>query len=449
MKKILLFLFAISFSASVFAQWVEEATGFSAASRGINQIVITSHDNAWATAYDGSGGGANVRDFTRTTDGGSTWVSGTVTAAPSSYSWSCLTAVDDNTAWAMFFKNTAQATGGVYKTTDGGATWSQQGAGTIFHTTGVSFPDVIYFWDANTGVAVGDPVNNEFEIYTTSDGGTTWTGADAASIPDPISGEYGYTRVFSVSGDIFWFGTNKGRIYKTTDHGATWSAVQVTGFTDITEIAFKDENLGWARYLDASSVQTLMRTTDGGATWSQVNPSGPIHTGGICYVPKTDMTLVSTGVDYLGGDLGSSYSLDGGDTWETIDEGIQYTNVHFYDNITGWAGGFNIDATTAGISKYDNGFVATGIASVQNDFKFNLYPNPSNGLVYVSFDAENNLPIQVQVTDAFGRVVFQKTYKDKSELWLRSIDLRNYSKGVYFLKLENGGNETMNKLIVQ
>lgn len=451
MKKTLLTLFSISLlTAPVLAQWIEESTGFTTASRGINQIVITSHDNAWVTAYNGSGSGsANVRDFSRTTDGGNTWTAGTITVAPANYSWSCLAAIDENTAWAMFFKNTAAATGGIFKTTDGGATWTQQGAGVIFATANTSFPDVLHFWDENTGLAVGDPVSGEFEIYTTADGGTTWTAVSGANIPDPIAGEYGYTRVFAVSGDIFWFGTNKGRIFKTTDHGATWTVVQVTGLTDLIQIDYKDENLGWAKYLDASSNVTFMRTTDGGATWTQVNPSGTMYKGSFCYVPKTDMTLVSTGVDYTLPDIGSSYSLDGGDTWETIDDGIQYTTVKFYDNITGWAGGFNLDATTGGVFKYDGGFVATGIAPAAAAYKMNLYPNPSNGVFYLSFDAENNQPVNIQITDAMGKLVMKTSFKDKSQLWLKAIDMSGFSNGVYFLTVENNGYETMQKLIVQ
>ena len=225
--------------------------------------------------------------------------------------------------------------------------------------------------------------------------------------------------------------------------------MQVTGLIDLIEIDFKDENLGWAKYVDASAVQTVMRTTNGGESWTQVNPSGTFHYGGFCYVPKTDMTLVSTGVDFTNNDLGSSYSLDGGDTWVDIDFDIQYTTVNFFDNITGWAGGFNLDATTGGVFKYDGGFVATGITPVSTAYQMKLYPNPSTGLFYISFDAANNLPVNLQVTDAMGKLVLQETFKDKSQLWLKSIDLRRYPQGVYFLKLENDGNETLHRLMVQ
>ena len=93
--------------------------------------------------------------------------------------------------------------------------------------------------------------------------------------------------------------------------------------------------------------------------------------------------------------------------------------------------------------------MATGITPAIADYKLKLYPNPSTGLFYLGFDAENNLPINVLVTDALGKVILKTEYKDKSQLWLKSVDLTNYAPGVYFLKLENNGNETTQKLIVQ
>jgi photosystem II stability/assembly factor-like uncharacterized protein len=453
MKKILLVLLATSFSLATFAQWIEQATGFSAASRGINQIVITDENTAWATAYNGSGSGsANVRDFTRTIDGGNTWTAGTVTGPASTYNWSCLSAIDGNTAWALFYKNTSTATGSIYKTSDGGTSWTQQGTGQVFMTSNVSFPDIIYFWDENTGVTMGDPVNGEFEIYTTADGGTTWTAVDTMNIPDAQTGEYGYVRVLSVVDNILWFGTNQGRIYKSSDYGATWSVVQVTGFTDITEISYRDENNGLAKYTDVNDpgfATTLKRTTDGGATWEDVTPMGTFFHGSMCYVPGTYDVVVSTGVNYTIGDFGSSYSLDGGNTWVTIDSAVQYTTVNFFNPSTGWAGGFNTDASTGGIFKYAGAFIGTNIPISQSNLDFKLYPNPSDGVFYISFEAKNNLPINIQVSDGMGRIVMQKTYKNKNELWLHSLDLRNFSPGVYFLKVENDGTESMKKLVVQ
>ena len=41
-----------------------------------------------------------------------------------------------------------------------------------------AFPNVVYFWDENIGFAQGDPVDGEYELYTTVDGGENWIEVD-------------------------------------------------------------------------------------------------------------------------------------------------------------------------------------------------------------------------------------------------------------------------------
>lgn len=445
MRKTLLLFFSCAFSIVASAQWLEQATGFTTASRGINQIVIIDKNIVWAESYDGSGSNASVRDYTLTTDGGSTWIPGKV-PAPTSYNWSCLAAIDESTAWAMFYKASTGTTGRIYKTTDGGLNWTQQGSN-IF-TASTAFPDVIYFWDANTGVAVGDPVNGEYEIYTTADGGTTWNPVSGANIPNPTTGEYGLTRSFAARGNYFWFGTNDGRIFKSTDKGSTWTVYE-TGYpgTELTSITFANENIGWVNSTNPTDKSTiLLRTLDGGNTFNNLTTPGADTVYQVGYVPYTINTIVSSWVN--SGSYGSSYSLDGGDTWTEIDNGVQHLTVSFLSNYVGWSGGFNIDDVTGGIYKYTGSFVATGDEQIEESSSFNLYPNPSNGLFYFSYETENSESIQLRVTDAIGKIVFDKTYSDKTQTWLRSIDLRNFSKGIYFLDIENNGNHISKKLVI-
>ena len=40
-------------------QWIEQASGFTTASRGIRFLDAIDNDTAWAIAYDGSGGGCS------------------------------------------------------------------------------------------------------------------------------------------------------------------------------------------------------------------------------------------------------------------------------------------------------------------------------------------------------------------------------------------------------
>src|SRR5215831_10620378 len=121
MKKIFILLILSCFVMHSEAQWKTQAVGFPRY-RAVNQIVPVSKNVVWATASDEDANPAIAgRDYCRTTDGGDTWTIGRVSAAPASYLWSNMTAVDENTAWAMFWDDTLLSTGGIYKTTDGGA----------------------------------------------------------------------------------------------------------------------------------------------------------------------------------------------------------------------------------------------------------------------------------------------------------------------------------------
>ena len=354
MKKLLLFALIVLSSVTVNAQgtWVSQATGFTDISSGIRNVSAVDSNVVWVSSYDGSGGGASRTDFSRTTDGGNLWTAGTI-PCPVSYDWSMINAVDANTAWAIYYDAVAGAGGGIWKTTDGGATWNQQGAGLIFDAN--SFPDVVHFWDANNGFAMGDPnPSNYFEIYTTTDGGTTWTRVSAANIPVPLAGEYGIVGHYSVVGNDVWFDTNKGRVYHSTDKGATWT-VASTGITvpanGAIDVCFYSATNGIARLYNATTGGNSMRVSaDGGATWTVATPVGNFFGSDVKYVPGTPSRLVSTGA--ATGFVGSSISDDGGLNWTDIETAAQRTALGVVDSTHMWTGGFTTSSTTDGIFKY-------------------------------------------------------------------------------------------------
>ncbi len=354
MKKRLLIglLFLSAIAAKAQGVWVSQATGFADVSSGVRNVCAVDSNVVWIASYDGSGGGANRQDFSRTIDGGATWAAAAVTGVPASHDWSMINAVDANNAWAVFYNANVGSGGGIWHTSDGGATWTQQGVGSIFNSS--SFPNVVHFWDANVGFAMGDPNPTEFEIYTTTDGGATWTVVPGANIPAPLSGEYGIVGHYCVIGDDVWFDTNKGRVYHSTDKGLNWT-VASTGITvpanNVIDIAFYSTTNGIARlYNSTSGANTVKTTSDGGATWGSITPSGNMFGSDIKYVPGTPSRLVSTGA--ATGFVGSSYSDDGGLTWVTIETDMQRTALGIVDSSTMWAGGFTTSPTSDGIFKY-------------------------------------------------------------------------------------------------
>src|SRR5207244_217041 len=148
--------------------------------------------------------------------------------------------------------------GGIFKTTDGGATWNQQSAGSTFTGT-TSFPNSVYFYDANNGFILGDPDYQSsagyFEIYTTSDGGTTWTRVPKANIPTFISGETGLNNVFEVRGATVWFTTTRGRVFKSVNSGLNWTVAN-SGAKYPYIVAFADS-------LNGLVLDTTITTTSG------------------------------------------------------------------------------------------------------------------------------------------------------------------------------------------
>ncbi len=433
MKKLLLSFSLLLMGFTSFAQaWVEQATAFTTASRGIEDVQIVDANTVWCTAYDGVTPTNAIQEFTRTSDGGSTWTPGLIDVGDTTLSITNITAVDALTAWVGVYDGT-NGLGAVYQTTDGGVSWNQQ---TIseFTTSAESWLDAVHFFNANNGIAFGDPEGGEFEVYTTADGGNTWTRVPGTSLPDPAAGEYGYNGGYAVAGNTIWFTTNKGKIYKTTDMGVTWSKINgPTGFTDFGSAAINGR-----LHFSNDTTGLIIGTLNGSATtptykiWKTVNgttwDTGTVYTGYrlLTYIPGTT-TIVSTSQSATPG-TGSAYSIDNGVTWTTIDTGTQRGSVAFLDGSTGWCGGFNVDDVLGGIFKFDG-----NLGNQQFDANtVKVYPNPASTVVTIS--AQQLDSYNVKVTDITGKVMLTREFSTVEN----TVDVSNFAAGVYFFEINSG-----------
>jgi photosystem II stability/assembly factor-like uncharacterized protein len=296
----------------------------------------------WAYGVDATG--AILDTYTKSTDGGATWTLGTFSAGTG---LSQLFAIDATTCWALF--NTG-ATQGLYKTTNGGTTWAKQG--TAYGSA--SFADAMGFFDANNGFAIGDPNGGYFEIYTTSDGGATWSARiPTGNIPTPLSGEYGITGDYSIYGpNDAWFGTNKGRVFHSSDKGVHWTAKLLPfGTSQTVQPEFVDalNGIAYRSFLNVGIGDSLNVTSDGGTTWQGLAVAGTFYARYITHIPGTSTYVGSAGL--AGTDQGICFSYDGGHNWWVISAGGDYLASAWKDIATGWCG------TTATTKKSTGGML--------------------------------------------------------------------------------------------
>lgn len=85
---------------------------------------------------------------------------------------------------------------------------------------------------------------------------------------------------------------------------------------------------------------------------------------------------------------------------------------------------------------------------VINDMNF--YPNPTdNGKFNLSFNLKEHGDLDVRVYDINGKEVYTEHWPGFEGKYEKLIDLGNEAKGVYFVKVQQGGNAQVKKLIVQ
>jgi len=432
MKKTLLLLAGgLLLTTSVQAQWVQQPFSFAQDLLPLYTDAVDAN-TAWALS-SGLFTQDAANQVARTFNGGQNWtvltISGVNTATETVQS---LSAVSATTAWVVTLNDTG---GRILKTSDGGSTWVRQGAN-AFSTD--SYPNTIYFFNANDGMVMGDPDGANGggpEIYYTANGGTTWT--RVLNVPVGTSGEYGTFFPPAAVGNSIWFPNDEGDIFHSTDKGVTWTVARGVASEPIENIAFRDEQNGLAVIADANATNhELYRTADGGTTWRRTTYTGPLRGWGLDNVPGTGNYL-SVGINLGNGDSGSSYSRDNGQTWTNIETTINHLFVDAASPTAVWSGAVNASTGAGtGVNKLTSTVLPTRAATMM--LGGSVTPNPSiDGLFRVQWlPATHTGTIMLTVSDALGRQVQHRTL-EASRATEITLDLSQQKAGLYQVKLES------------
>jgi len=312
---------------SAAAQWRPQQSRITADFRGLS---VVSPWVVWASGTKGT--------YARTTDGGATWQSGTVSGA-AQLDFRDVEAFDANTAYLLSIGKDQQSR--IYKTTDGGAHWTLQ----FTNRYPEAFFDAMAFWDRDHGIAISDPVNGRFVMIVTENGGQTWADVPATNIPPALNGESEFAAsgtCLAVQGQAnVWFVTGgaTARVFRSTDRGRTWSVTKApiasgVESAGIFSIAFIDANRGvivggdYRKPNDAGD--NVAVTADGGRNWKLSagrQPAG-FRSGAVFVAP---LTIIAVGTS------GSDVSTDGGTSWTPLDS-ENYNSVATRNGVV-WAVG--------------------------------------------------------------------------------------------------------------
>jgi photosystem II stability/assembly factor-like uncharacterized protein len=310
-KYLIVLLICCGLNRTALAQWQPQSVNTEASFRTVD---MAGAEVIWIGGTKGT--------YVRSADGGKTWQTGTVPDAQNC-DFRDVKAFDAQTAILMSAGPAEQGQARLYKTANGGQTW------TLLYQTqqkGVFF-DGIAFWDKEHGIVFSDPIDGRWFILTTADGGQSWQPVPTTSLPAMTPGE----AAFAASGTSMvvqgkrnvWIASGGGtasRVFRSTDRGQTWSVAatplpsgEATGLFGMH--FFNDKNgiaVGGNYKQEKQPYPNGVITRDGGQSWTQLTPAAPAGLKEAVALLPGDRLLVV-------GPSGTGISADQGQTWQQLD----------------------------------------------------------------------------------------------------------------------------------
>ncbi len=235
---------------------------------------------------------------------------------------------------------TGFSSGGVWKTTDGGANWIPVFDDQLWPSIGdieidPNDPETVY-------VGTGDPNISFYPmlgdgVYKSTNGGATWTNIGLQQqrvISKIVLHPSDPNIIFAASMGLPFVRDNNRGLYRTTDGGASWQQVlfisDQAGVTDVVMDPFDPNVLyasGWDRVRNnqesviSGPGAKVFKSTDGGSTWTMLTtdlPQGNLGRTGLAISKNTPGLLC---VMYVGTNshLSAIYrSTNGGANWSQV-----------------------------------------------------------------------------------------------------------------------------------
>ncbi len=255
---------------------------------------------------------------------GTTLATWTKTSCPAAGNINCF-AVSGSNVFAGILN------GGIYVTTNNGASWTESDAGLITNSS------VLSLLASGSNLFAGTYGNG---VYFSNNNGVSWSSV--------ITGLPTNSTITSLiaNGAYIFAGTYGNGVYLSNNNGTSWTVVNGLSAT-LAVVALATNGSS----IFAATQSGLFRSNDNGATWTALNgiPSSAL----ISAIAANGSTLYATT-----NNNGIYYSSDNGATWTTVNNGLQ-GNVNF-SSLT--LNGSDVYAGTIGQVYHSPGATSTGIA---------------------------------------------------------------------------------------
>jgi photosystem II stability/assembly factor-like uncharacterized protein len=246
-------------------------------------------------------------------------------------------------------------------------------------------------------------------------------------------------------------------LFKTTNGGTTWTNMVSPLFpvgSVITDIALHPTNPNkvWVTFsvgyspTNPNQSKKVFYSADAGLTWTNITeglPPAPVWTIAISAETYDDGVYVGTGMGVYYRDSRTGQFIPYQN--QQMPKGTIVTDLKIHAPTRRiYAGTYGRGIWRADL--YDNPqYVYALRQNIDTKAFLGVYPNPTTGLVKVSWD-NDKIPVEsLKITDLMGRIVYSDTqFKGKSV-----INMSLFSRGIYLIQLKTDVETVVKKIILQ
>jgi len=206
---------------------------------------------------------------------------------------------------------------------------------------------------------------------------------------------------------------------------------------------FQLNGSGGLNYFYPSNNPLVLPSSSTSYTLSGSDANGCVNTGSCFVTVKPVPTLsITTSQNTICAGQAATINCTGAQSYSWNTGAISPNIIVSPVNNTGYVvTGFGLNGCSAVAMLTQRVADCTGLLEEQKLIGFNLYPNPSNGLMTLQM----SVPTRVIIFNALGSKVFENNFHEGSH----SLDLRTLKKGIYFLEYKFAGKSELKKLIIE